>query len=195
MLIACVKKGQKYDADYVRKLKRGIERHLDDPRAHDFVCFTDDPVPGVLCDSLPDASLPGWWAKVSLFKLREPVLYFDLDMVIVGNLQPLLDWDGFGIIKDAWLPGFNSSVMKLTGNEGFVYDDFIPEDKWRFPQGDQQWITEEMSGAKTFPVDWIPSYKAHQCQNGYPPNAIAVNFHGMPKPSHIETGWVKEMWV
>ena len=195
MLIACVKKGDKYGHDYVRKLKRGIERHLDRPRDHDFVCFTDDPVPGVLCESLPDNRLPGWFAKIGLFKLKEQALYFDLDMVIVGALKPLLDWEGFGILADPWLPTFNSSVMRLTGNEGHVFDTFTPDAMRGCYMGDQQWITQAMPGANTFPVEWVPSYKAHRCADGYPPSAIAVNFHGEPKPSQIQSGWVKEMWI
>lgn len=194
MLIACVKKGAKYNADYVLKLKRGVEKHLPQGCDARFVCFTDDPVDGVTCEPLP-VDLPGWWSKVGLFKLRQPLVYFDLDMVIVGSLAPLLDWEGFGIIKDAWLPGFNSSVMKLTGNEGHVWDDFIPEDMRRCCMGDQQWITEQMSGVRTFPVEFFPSYKAHKCHAAVPPGAIAVNFHGQPKMSQIDGGWVKEMWI
>jgi hypothetical protein len=194
VLFACVKTGTKYNGEYVRRLQRGVAKHLASRGAHEFVCFTDDPVPGVMCEKLP-ADLPGWWAKVGLFKLKEPMIYLDLDMVIVGNLQPLLDWEGFGIIKDAWLPGFNSSVMKLTGNETHVWDEFIPEDMVRFQLGDQQWITEQMPNARTFPTEWLPSYKAHKCFEGYPASAIAVNFHGEPKPSQIESGWVKDAWV
>ncbi len=190
---ACVKAGPKYGAEYVLRLQRGINRGLSSRNGHEFVCFTDDPVPGVLCERLP-ADLPGWWAKVGLFKLREPMIYFDLDVVITGSIDPLLEWDGFGILSDYWLPGFNSSVMKLTGNEGHVWDDFLPEDMSRLPQGDQQWITEEMSGARTFPREWFPSYKADKCQAKAPDDSIAVIFHGAPKPCQITDGWVPELW-
>ncbi len=190
---ACVKTGPKYNGEYVRRLQKGIARHLPTRMDHEFVCFTDDPVPGVLCEKLP-ADLPGWWAKVGLFKLREPLIYLDLDVIVTGSLQPLLEWDGFGIIKDWWLPGFNSSVMKLTGNEGHVWDDFIPEDMPRLRLGDQQWVTEQMSGARTFPRSWFPSYKADKCQAKAPDGALAVIFHGLPKPCQITEGWVSETW-
>lgn len=190
---ACVKVGTKYGPEYVYRLQRGINRHLSSRKGHEFVCFTDDPIPGVLCEKLP-ADLPGWWAKVGLYKLREPLLYFDLDVVITGSLDPLLEWKGFGIIDDWWMPGFNSSVMKLTGQEGHVFDEFIPEDMHRFRLGDQQWITEQMAGAKTFPPEYFPSYKANRCQAKAPDDAMAVIFHGTPKPCQITEGWVPDLW-
>ena len=191
MLIACVKTGDKYDERYVLNLQSGILRHLN--AAHEFVCFTDKEVDGVQCRQLP-ADLPGWWAKIGLFKLREPLIYFDLDVIITGDLGPLLDWDGFGIIKDWWRPGFNSSVMKLTGDEGEVWDRFNPKDMARFYMGDQQYISYVMSKARTFPSKWFPSYKANECQTGVPDVALAVVFHGEPKPHEIAHGCVPELW-
>ena len=190
---ACVKAGTKYGADYVLRLQRGINRHLSSRKGHEFVCFTDDPVPGVLCERLP-ADLPGWWSKIGLFKLREPLVYFDLDVIITGSLDPLLEWDGFGIIRDWWLPGFNSSVMKLTGEEGHVWEDFTADAMKRCYMGDQQWITHQMTNARTFPPHWLPSYKANKCQAKAPDDAIAVIFHGVPKPCQIAEGWVPELW-
>ena len=125
MLIACVRVGDKYDDIYVRRLQAGVKRHLPPSSGCEFVCFTDKVIEGVLSEK-PPADLPGWWAKIGLFKLREPMIYFDLDVVITGNLGPLLEWDGFGIIKDWWQAGFNSSVMKLTGEEGYIWDSFAP---------------------------------------------------------------------
>jgi len=191
--LACVRKGDKYSAEYVQRLQRGIARHMPH-KDWEFVCLTDRHMPGILCESLTE-NLPGWWSKIELFKMGEPLIYFDLDVVITGSLAPLLDWEGFGIIKDWWLPGFNSSVMKLTGNEGFVFDEFLPEDMSRCYMGDQQWISEELSGAKTFPPAWFPSYKAGRHFAEPPKGAIACIFHGAPKPSEITDGWVAELWA
>lgn len=193
MLIACVKTGDKYDDIYVRRLQSMVKRHLPPSRGCTFVCFTDKAVPGVLSERLP-ADLPGWWAKVGLFKLGEPLVYFDLDVVITGDLGPLLAWEDFGIIRDWWLPGFNSSVMKLTGEEGHVWESFTEEAMKRFHQGDQQWITHQMTNARTFPKQWFPSWKANKCQEAAPDDALAVIFHGDPKPADITTGWVPEAW-
>lgn len=194
MLIACVCKGDKYSDEYVLKLQRMVGRHLDGER-HEFLCLTDRDIPGVLCQRL-EHNLPGWWSKLEVFKLGEPTLYLDLDVVITGSLKPVLDaWDGAGFIKDWWLPGFNSSVMRLTGDERHVFDNFTPADMRRCYMGDQQWITEQMPDAKTFPAEWFPSLKANKCFEEVPSEAIAVILHGNPKPHEFESGWVKQLWA
>lgn len=189
-LVCCVKVGDKYGDEYVTRLRDGVARHL--PIEHNFVCFTDKPVDGVQCFP-PPADFPGWWAKIGLFKLRRPLLYFDLDVVITGGLSPLLGWDGFGIIQDYWQPMFNSSVMKLTGKERHVFDRFDNDGKRSCPAGDQQFISRHMPGARTFPRSWFPSFKADNCQDAAPDGAMAVVFHGLPKPADCG-GWVKELW-
>lgn len=196
LTIACVKIGQKYGPEYVRRLQAGVKRHLPPNLGATFVCFTDIAVPGVLSERLP-TDLPGWWAKVGLFKLREPMIYFDLDVVITGSLAPLLGWDGFGVIKDWWLPGYNSSVMCLTGKEAHVWDNFAKDPNAAMRHcylGDQQWVTEQLPDAKTFPPHFFPSYKANKCFDAPPSDAIAVIFHGEPKMHQITTGWVPEHW-
>src|SRR5262245_6323250 len=120
MLICCVKTGTKYGARYVRRLHAGVMRNLHgEHKRHSFVCFTDDRAGLGGIDTLNTANLPadlpGWWAKIGLCMIEEPLLYFDLDMVITGDLTPALEWEGFGIIKDVFLPGYNSSVLRLTG--------------------------------------------------------------------------------
>jgi hypothetical protein len=143
-----------------------------------------------------------------LFKLGKPLMYFDLDVVITGNLAPLTEWDGFGIIQD-WnaigymrgddrveTPMYNSSVMKLVGDEGHVWDQFKPQMMQRFKRGgDQRWITARMPDARTFPAEWFPSYKVGNHADAPPDGALAVIFHGEPKPASFESGWVKDAWV
>lgn len=189
---ACVKVGTKYGPEYVARLRDGIARHCSIP--HEFVCYTDDVVEGVDCEPVP-ALLPGWWAKLGLFKLREPLVYFDLDVVMVGDPAPLASIKEFTSIKDWWMPMLNSSVMVLTGQEGHVFDFFNPHrDISRMWAGDQQWITERVPHARHFPAEWFPSYKANGCQQRFPSGAIAVIFHGNPKPADIDQGWVPAMW-
>lgn len=188
-LVCCVKTGTKYSAEYVLNLRDGVARNFKVP--HEFVCFTDEPVPGVRCEPLP-VDLPGWWSKISLFKLRRPLIYFDLDVVITGDLSPLLEWQGFGIIRDWWQSGFNSSVMKLTGDEYGVWETFTPDVMSRMP-GDQDYISTRLPGASTFPPHYFPSFKANRCFDAPPADAMAVILHGNPKP-HQLGGWVSDLW-
>ena len=193
MLIACVKTGKKYGANYVKRLQAGVYRNLSgNHKRHCFVCYTDDPVEGVTCHHLP-AALPGWWAKLGLFMTGEPMLYFDLDVVITGDLTRALEWPDFGILKDPWLPGYNSSIMRLTGSERHVWEQFHPS-VMNMMRGDQDWINIAMPGAATFPNDWFPSFKADQITDEPPPGAMAVNLHGFPKPHQMTSGWVPRVW-
>lgn len=187
---ACVKVGTKYTDDYVRKLRASIARNCSVP--HKFICFTDAPIDGVECELLT-AGLPGWWSKVELFRFGRDLIYFDLDVVITGDLAPLLEWRGFGIIDDWVLSGFNSSVMRITPDERHVWEKFQPR-FMRMVPGDQDYITGVIPEARTFPPEWFPSYKANGCFYGPPDGALAVVLTGFPKP-HQLGGWIKELWT
>ena len=189
-LVCCVKTGDKYGSEYVTALHAGVARHL--ALRHSFVCFTEREVPGVDCWPLP-AVYPGWWAKLGLFKLERPLIYFDLDVIPTGDLSPLLAIDRFTIIQDWWLPMYNSSVMVLTGRERHVFDSFDAAAMDACPYGDQQFISRQIPDAATFPVEWFRSYKAHRCERAIPDGTKAVVFHGTPKP-HECGGWVADHW-
>jgi hypothetical protein len=190
-IICCVKTGDKYGDDYVLNLRDGVAKHWTAP--HQFVCFTDKPVDGVTCKPLP-ADLPGWFAKLGLFKLGRPLIYFDLDVVITGSLLPLRCFRNvFAAIKDWWLPGFNSSVMCLTGKERDIWYRFKPDMIPTLTMGDQQYISQEIPNGMTFPPTWFPSYKANNCTDGAPHGALAIILHGHPKP-HELSGWVNQAW-
>lgn len=195
MRIACFKKGTKYGPEYVQRLHQGVKRHLPKDSSIPFVCFTEDPVEGVDCEPLP-VDLPGWWSKLGAYALSEPLICLDLDIVIVGSLAPLLEWDGFGVIKNPWLRGYNSSVLKLTGRETDVWNRFVPG-VMATMRGDQDWLNVTMPGAATFPVQWFPSWKVHRVwmEPAPPEGAIAIFCHGSPKPHEISNGWLRDHWT
>jgi hypothetical protein len=190
MLVTCFCVGTKYSDDYVLKLRNGVMRHA--PEGTEFGCFTDRVIDGVQCWDVP-AHLPGWWSKVYAFSLGIPLINIDLDTIIVGDMTPLLEWDGFGIIDDWNLPGYNSSVMKLTGTETHVWDQFHLG-VMGMMRGDQDWLNVILPDQRTFPPHWVPSFKADRALDAPPDGAIAVNFHGFPK-CHQVGGWVKDHWV
>jgi hypothetical protein len=66
---------------------------------------------------LPDG-LSGWWNKLYLFKdglfpEGDRILYLDLDTVITGSLDDIIQYKGtFAILRDFYRPeGLQSSVM------------------------------------------------------------------------------------
>jgi hypothetical protein len=78
-----------YDASWVAKLQRAVERNLTIP--HRFVCFSDCDVPCEQIELLPGDS--GFWSKMQLFRpgvLTGPTLFLDLDTVICSNLDEMM---------------------------------------------------------------------------------------------------------
>lgn len=110
--IICIKWGNLYGPEYVNNLKRGVSLHL--RRPHRFVCFTDDANgldEGVETFPLPQLDLPSGhgdrrWRKLGLFRrdladLKGTTLFLDLDLVVIGDLEPFFSEPGkFLIIRD-----------------------------------------------------------------------------------------------
>ena len=138
--VLCMKWGRRYGPDYVNTLYNMVRRNL--TRAHRFLCLTDEPQgirPEVECRPLPELRLiPEWerspWRKLSCFApeledLAGPVLFLDLDLVIIANIDGLFDHPGeFCIIENWTQPGRgigNSSVFRYrAGAHGDVFARF-----------------------------------------------------------------------
>jgi hypothetical protein len=198
LTVACVlKSGGIYDGSWVARLKAGVEQHMKMP--HRFVCLSDVDVP---CERIAlEKDWPGWWSKVEAFKLEGPVLYFDLDTAIVGDLTDIASRAfplcGFTILTDFYRPGgFGSGVMAwsngvASGDLRKWYEIFAADPaKWMSlcPGGDQDFI-ERMthrvtscwqSANRGYLAGQIVSYKVH-CRNGIPADARVVCLHGQPK--------------
>ncbi len=190
--VVCVRVGTLYGPEYVEILRDMVDRNLTEDFT--FHQITDQPeqIDGVNnIAALP--RLEGWWQKLALFSPHMPwaegdrVIYFDLDVAITGRLEGLPK----GIIRDWHLPGYNSSVMVWDhGEHRDVWERFIPQIK-DIHRGDQDWITE-VGGWDTFPPGMFASYRSHAI-DGPPAGAVAVIFHGEPKPPDCG-GWVKDIW-
>jgi hypothetical protein len=202
--VVCVKVGTKYGAEYVNRLGAMVGRHLS--LDHTFHCVTEDPR-GVDANILEvqETELPGWWQKLTVFKpdpwgLRNPILFFDLDVVILGSLDDFAREDSdFAIIKDFNYDCYNSSVFWLRpGAHPEVWERFTPDVMSRLP-GDQNWITECVPNATLWPSEWIVSYKRSIRRRFWfnrppPPDARVVVFHGNPKPHQVRDRFVRENW-
>ncbi|KKM19122.1 hypothetical protein LCGC14_1658860, partial [marine sediment metagenome] len=92
----------------------------------------------------------------------------------------------FVAIKDWLRPTINSSVMSWdAGKMDHLFTEFDESVMDRL-KGDQDWITEQMPEAKTFPRDWCVSYRKSVKMFGVvPPGAKIVVFHGFPKPWEV----------
>lgn len=209
--VACVLRtgshfGATYDASWVRRLHRGVSDHLAVP--HRFVCLTN--VPDTFADDVGIEARPLWhdwpryWCKIELFRepFGAPVLYLDLDSVIVGDLAPLFDQPGdFVMVPDFLQPGrANSSAMLWEDDWTGIYRDFLRDPEGAIADyqrtsdgriGDQAFI-EDIVEPEFFPEGMVASFK-RDARHAPPPGASVVTFHGRPKPPQAG-GWVNAAW-
>lgn len=226
--VLCVRFGNKYGREYVERLRNMVSRNLTIP--YEFACLTDDhnQMDGVRLITYPCQPYKAlWWHKVHMFDeglpLKGKVLYFDLDVVICGNIDKLALATGnqFYGIRDfnrkfhgSW-KYLNSSVMCWThGNHKFVYDNFVNDRSvMNRLHGDQDWIWKQAKDQIQFwPDSWIQSYKweirsredlkSRDGKGGFKETAyiapdkdccVAV-FHGDPKPQDINDPFVVDNW-
>ena len=190
---------------------------------HESVCLTDAKhIDGVRTAPLLH-SFPGWWSKIELFNPDHPILgdqdllYFDIDMVITGDITPLFQAQEFTMLsglsfknKPASGLMFIPCAIKKQVWEAFLanpqkhIDECVVPENW----GDQGFIS-----SVTQPKEWqkelpntIYSYiidiatptmlgydpeRSTGMGTGVPPEgAIVVCFHGYPSPWKTGFSWV-----
>jgi hypothetical protein len=214
--VFCVYVGDAYIIDYVQNLKHGVDKHLSEE--HTFNIFTDRRDQHKELEDLgivryvPDfGSIKKWWYKMFMFNkelnITGPVLYLDLDVIVVGNLDPLVTKDNkFRIIHDfnrsnvgMHYAKSNSSAMSWVFEqhthlwERFKID--IPKHTSRMA-GDQDFIHLNVMNKEWWPSNWIVSYKWEYKRNKlYAVDQTKVLvFHGKPKPHEIEDIALQEIW-
>lgn len=177
LTLACVwmrgRGKRQYGVEYVERLRSMVGRHLDRPFRT--VCLTDRPgdVPkGV--EAVPAVTpfrLTPWWVKLRLFDPTMPfderVLYVDLDVLVVSDLAPVVDWPAdFVLCPDSaptWLGKGRRRAVKRYNSSVMVFDRGARPDLWRDwrPKvgerlwSDQDWIGEQCPNEATFPARWF----------------------------------------
>lgn len=195
--IVCIKQGAKYGPEYVERLVAGLTRHT--KQRFDFVCFTDnrEGLDSIDCQPLHE-SLDGWWNKLWLFRdaakiATDQLVAIDLDVVIAGNIDWLLDYRGrFLIAQDFYNKDqhYNGGLWSLQPSEHTrVWDmfDIQRERVYRDYYSDQEWITAVIPHAdiiqQAYPGKLL-SYKADGLA-GTPVRGSIIAFHGEPKPHQL----------
>lgn len=231
--IVSVKWGTKYSSEYVDKLYRGLKRHSSTPFL--FHCFTDDPrdiaEPDVITHPLPFSQLTGWWNKLYLFSddiglpKGDTMLYFDLDTLIVGNVDPIMQYSPQKLVtlRDFYQVKKHGPKAAEVGSGILMWKKGDCQSIWlRFmenPQkimrlfkvsGDQKFI-EGVVSSRMYWQDLFPgkvvSFKVH-CQQGLPEQASIICYHGKPNiPESAHTSfndgmckstpqpWILEHWI
>jgi hypothetical protein len=229
---ACVIHGDGYDWNYVERLFAMLKKHLSyDIRLHVYT-EKDRPVPATMIKhELEDFGIAGprraWWYKMQLFNVEHhagPLLYFDLDTVIVDNIdwicqQPLNYFWAVRDFKYLWRESdykVNSSIMwwntqKFDG----VWQAFKRQDLKKILikyHGDQDYINDAIGSAdrRFFDTVRVKSWRWQCLDGGFnfrrkcyqtPGTGTAIDqrtsvliFHGNPKPGELQDSVVNEFW-
>jgi len=186
--VACVNHGNylSHGEEYVDNLRAMVARAMPTGQTYTFRCLKDIGPWG------------SWWSKIELFRPgmfpRGRVLYLDLDSVITGPLAPVFQDTGTIYLTDwGWRTHtLCSSVMVWdTGAHVNIFEKFngsVPKSY----RGDQDWITS-LGEWNRLPPHLCRSYRYHSVK-APPPGCSVVNFHGLPKPHQLASGWVPQVW-
>jgi hypothetical protein len=229
---ACVIHGDAYSWTYVERLYNMLNRHLTpDIRMHVFTESGRSVPAHMIKHELTEWSISqprrGWWYKMQLFNPAHhsgPLLYFDLDTVIVKNIDWI--WKNsttyFWAVRDfkyLWRPnhtGLNSSIMWWdTRHYSHVWNAFAQQDLstvLRKYHGDQDFISAEIpkNQQRFLDQNQVQSWR-WQCLDGgydfkkrryYQPGSgtnildstSVMVFHGAPKPDQSTDQLVASHW-
>lgn len=231
--VACVIHGSLYSWDYVEKLYNMVHRHLTvKPRFHVFTEH-DRPVPGTMIKHIL-TDWPGiagrkkaWWYKMQMFdsqRIQGQVLYFDLDTVIVRNIDWLVGLERryFWTLRDyrhLWRPawkGINSSVMLWDSvRYNWIWQDFQGKNihaTTRLYHGDQDYISAVLPDRDLRYIDpslvkswrWqikdggmdmkTRMYARPDAGSVLDPYTHVMIFHGSPKPHEVQDPVIQQHW-
>lgn len=191
--VCCVCWGKKFNLDYVYNLKAAVERNT--TVEHKFVVYSDRIIEGVETKLLrPGYS--GWWNKLQLFdpanKPADRMIYFDLDTIITGNIDWLLeDKSWFMGIEDvgsvnAWQPHLKnvlqSGVMSWDFNPvSFIWSEFIMR---------YDGIVDSFRGDGEYLSSIINPYQRTLLQQKYPGKLKSYKYQVYPSRPNSETSIV-----
>ncbi len=190
--VICINWGTKYGAPFINRLYAMVARNITPPFT--FTCFTDsrDNLRAeIICEDLPPldvAKMPentkGIWPKARLWgpklgDLKGPVLFLDLDVVIVGSLDSFFEIGG---PDDVVLARNQTTPFERLGQTSvfrFTVGKLEPlQHKFRAdPQGvadeyefEQRFVTRNApGGAKLFPRRYVLHFR-QDCRWPFPLN-------------------------
>lgn len=188
--VCVLKSGGEFTPKHVKWLARQVPG---------LICLSDVPVDGV--ETIPLIhNWPKWFSKFELFRpdIDGDLLYFDLDTVIVGDLESL-DVGKTTMLSDFYRPHLPASGLMYIKQEDKqrVWDYWIKNpvghmQRARTTQcwGDQGILRGVLGrGVNRWDEGLAVSYKVH-CKRGVPKGASVVCFHGNPRPWNARQNWI-----
>jgi hypothetical protein len=223
--VVCMKWGNKFGPEYVNNLYHMVKRNLTLPFR--FICMTEVPEgieQGVEIRPLPEFEEPPRelspyclnWRKLALFDekvydLQGKILFFDLDVVVVDNIDCFFSYSEKLAIIENWsqpnrLIGQSSVFCFEVGKHTHLLDKYRyqMEEVLENNRTEQVYITRELGlgNFDYFPDEWCKSFKMHCMPGGIlnsflsptkvPENVKVIVFHGNPNPPDALAGiWGK----
>lgn len=229
---ACLIHSDGYTWDYVDRLYNMIVRNVTRPII--MHVYTEDtrlvPAPYIK-HSLIDWGIAGpkksWWYKLQIFNSDHysgPLLYFDLDTVITGNIDWIwrLNLNYFWTVRDfkyLWRVNYNGSNSSVMWWDTAKYEHIWKQvkkqkvtDFFRKYHGDQDYITDTIpvSERRFLNTDWIKSWRWQCVDGGFnfkrrtyisPGTGTQIGydtsilvFHGSPKPHEVTDTTIIQYW-
>ena len=202
-------------ANYVNNLYAGVKRNtsLD----FEFICFTNENLildKNISVRPFKMITKMGVLPRMYMFSeeaglFGHQVLCLDIDIVIVGNLDDILQYEGTFCARSKFWSG---QEHKLDGDiMSFRADKANEERFWKPLEKDPEAVEEMTQGRERYWIRhviedsaerWdivlpgqVVSYKKHVLKNrGIPKNARIVSCHGTPRPHQVEKYGVKNIW-
>ena len=181
--ITCVFWGNKFSLDYVHNLKAMIARNT--TVEHEFVCFSDREIDGIKTIILPKG-MNGWWNKIYLFSkdngLSGRVINFDLDTIIVGNIDWLLKWDGAIMgIEDLGASNPHQPHLKNKFQSPILnFDHAKNYSIWDYYKKNQQAVEKKIRGDGEYLEAVLPHNYRTLLQNEFPNKLASYKYHVYP---------------
>jgi hypothetical protein len=219
-IVLCMKWGSLFDCTYANVLYRAVTANL--APGFTFLCLTDDTSgldPGIQTAPIPDIGIseeqiraPGVWRKLALFSSEVAalapgarVLFIDLDMMILGPLDPFLAAPGRIVLLDTGHDWRSSEpVQPSTGVFAFTFGEQqqilaafqadIPGAMARY-RNEQDFVAAHADDMSLWPTGAVISFKRHLVRRYgrdliLPPRTptsgpAILAYHGEPRPADL----------
>lgn len=222
--VICVYWGNKFSKDYVYNLKSAVDRNTS--KSYRFLCLSDRSIPGIETRFLRPG-LEGWWNKLQMFdpsiELQDRVIYLDLDTLITGNIDWLIEYEGnFMGIEDVGAVNKHQPHLKgilQTGVMAFsrskyhsIWSEFVlTRDRVvKTYRGDGEYLQhliKKRDLLQNLYPDKLKSYKYQVYPNRPDDQTSIVCFHGRPsilqatqesvttpRMRYDPVDWIKDYW-
>ena len=153
MRIICCRFGDKFNNWHVKNLKHMIDNYSG-LKYDEFVVVSSD-------------LYGNWYNKLQMYDIYKDGqnLYFDLDVVIFGELKNMVK-KNFTLLDDSWWrepahTPLNSSIVSWTGDVSYIWKKFKSNEDYflkRYNKGSDEFYYHEIINYKTYP-NICPSIK------------------------------------